>query len=393
MDASTGQILYQQNGTEKYFPASTTKLLTALVAVEHGDLKQIIRVSQRAVDKEPDSATCSISAGDEEPLEYLLYGMLLRSGNDCADAIAEGVSNGNPEQFIAWMNQTAMALGATDSHFTNPHGLHDDNHHTTPRDLALIARAALSNPVIKRIAATESFLWPGKESNGIYYNLLNDLFLSYPEFEAGKTGFTEQAGHTLAAMASRDGLELIGVTMGYENRTAEFEDMEQLFEYGFAEFEQVDAVIEGSSWGEVEVLDGEEASLAVIAAGGFTVAAPRGSSSPGVQLVPVLAPEVQAPVEPGQHIGDLEIRDGSRVLGSIPLLAAAGVNQRPKVTSMALTWALRGVLAVLFTAGALMLTRVIVRATRRRRRLRYGPYAARRVQGRMITDYRTRSPR
>lgn len=403
MDAHTGQVLYDQNGSKRLYPASTTKLLTALVAVERGKLDQIIRVSRSAVDKGPDSATCSISEGDEEPLEYLLYGLLLRSGNDCADAIAEGVAGGDTQQFVSWMNETARELGATHSHFVNPHGLHDPNHYTTAEDLARIARAALSNPIIVRIAATQSFDWPGKEQNGTYYNLLNDFFQLYPDFKAGKTGFTEEAGFTLAALAERGEQALIGVTMGYENKATELEDMRQLFEFGFSAFHVVDAVTEGSAWGEVPVTQGEAPSVPVMASGSFSVSAPLDADEPGVTLVPHLPAEVEAPVTAGQQVGTLEVRDGDVALGTVPLVAAETVGVSSPVQAAAaspgpgvlilkvlriLAWCAAGL------ALAVLLLRTIARALRRRHRRAAYPRFRRASWTRgVISSYRPRMPR
>jgi len=400
MDARSGQVLYQENGSERLYPASTTKLLTALVAVEHGDLDQVIRVSRTAVDKAPDSATCSISEGDEEPLEYLLYGLLLRSGNDCADAIAEGVSGGDPERFITWMNETARELGATHSQFRNPHGLHDPDHYTTAVDLAIIARAALSNPVIARIAATESFDWPGKEQNGTYYNLLNDLLQGYPPFVAGKTGFTEEAGYTLAALAEEGERSLIGVTMGYESRAEEFEDMQQLFDFGFSEYRVVDAVAEGSAWGDVPVSDGESPSVPVVAAASFPVSARSDAADDGITVQPRLPDAVSAPVAAGQTIGVLEVTDGHALLGTVPLVARQAVAAVPPAQESGRTgWQIVGVIArvaagVVAALGlAVLVLRTVARAVRRRRRAAAHARRRRTVGERgVITTYRTRTP-
>lgn len=396
MDGRTGQVLYQQNGSVRSFPASTTKLLTALVAVERGKLDQVINVSSAAIDKGPDSATCSISEGDAEPLEYMLYGLLLRSGNDCADAIAEGVSGGNPQQFVAWMNETAVRVGATHSHFTNPHGLHDPDHYTTPLDLALIARAALENPVIRKIAGTQSFDWPGKERNGTYHNLLNDLLQAYPPLVAGKTGFTEEAGFTLAALGERDGRQLIGVTMGFESRSEEFTDMAELLDYGFNGFSQVEVVKAGTNLGEVQVIDGLEPGVPVMASSSFSVMAPKGGTQPRVELVPRLDAQVQAPVANGQQVGLLEIRDGEHLLGTVPAKTVGEVGVRAtwqqKSRAQLLPVAKWGgaALAALFLVGRI--NRLI---RRRRRRLRRATLTAREraMENQAVPSYRSHPPR
>ncbi|MFZ5817523.1 MAG: D-alanyl-D-alanine carboxypeptidase family protein [Bacillota bacterium] len=389
MDGLTGQILYQQDGTERNFPASTTKLLTALVAAEHGRLDQRIRVSRQAVSKGPDSASCYVSEGEEQPLEYLLYGLLLPSGNDCADAIAEGLTDGQPERFIAWMNETAKRLGATNSHFANPHGLHDDNHYTTALDLALIARGALANPVVRRISGTREFIWPGK-NNGTYYNL-NSMLWYYPGMTGGKTGFTEQARFTLVVGAERDGRQLIGVTLGYESKLQEFEDMEALLNYGFENFVQVEAVKAGTVQGEVQVAEGRAPKVPVMAAGSFSVTSPRHGAQK-VTVVPKLEPEVKAPVSQGQQVGVLEIREGQRVLGTVPVVAQQAVPLRPTLLETAGRWILSAVKWGAMLLAGLFLFRTVVKAVRRALRRRRGGSLPGGTRG-AITHYRTRSHR
>lgn len=369
MDGLTGQVLYQQNGAETNFPASTTKLLTALVAVEHGKLDQQIRVSQSAIDKGFDSASCYISEGEVDPLEYLLYGLLLPSGNDCADAIAEGLTQGNKQQFVDWMNETAQRLGATSSHFANPHGLHDDQHYTTAHDLALIARAALSNPVVRKISSTREFNWPGK-NNGTYYNQ-NALVWTRDDLIGGKTGYTEHALHTLAEVAERNGRQLIGVTMGYEDKNQQYNDMDALLDYGFENFVQVDAVAAGAPQGEIQVSGGMAPTVPVMAASAFAVSAAK-EGEQQVRVVPKLASGVSAPVVAGQNLGLLEIRDGDQVLGTVPLVAKAAVEAKPALTQVGLQWAL---LVAKWLAGAVFgllvfrtLVKTVRRSLRRRRR-------------------------
>jgi len=363
MDGHTGQILYQRNGNVRIYPASTTKLLTALVAVEHGSLEQRIEVSASAVDKGPDSASCYISEGDVEPLEYLLYGLLLPSGNDCADAIAEGVSGGRPEEFIEWMNETAQRVGATRSHFTNPHGLHDPGHWTTAIDLAIIGRAALADPVVRRIAGTRQFDWPGKEKNGTYYNL-NGMLWDYPGTIGGKTGYTEEAGYNLINAVERDGRLLIGVVAGYKWKSELYTDMEALLDYGLTAFRHVDAVPTDRPLSEIPVTGGEAESVPVMAQTGFTISAPRTGPS-GVSLTPRLEPSVEAPVEAGAQVGTLEVWQEGRLLGEVPLVAAASVAAKPPLWQRLLPYAGAALQWLAVALGALLLVRTAARLMRR----------------------------
>lgn len=363
MDGLTGQVLYQQNGAERNFPASTTKLLTAIVAVEHGKLDQKIHVSKEAVDKAPDSASCYISEGEEHPLEYLLYGLLLPSGNDCADAIAAGLTDGHPEQFVAWMNETAKRLGAVNSHFANPHGLHADNHYTTAADLAIIARTALNNPIIRKIAATREFVWPGKEQNGTYYNH-NGMLGTYDGLIGGKTGFTEQAQFTLAVAAERKGRQLIGVTMGYESKEVEYRDMASLLDYGFDNFLRVDAVTAGSLQGEIQVAQGRVHRVPVMAESSFAITRPKDGPQK-VTVVPKLKSEVRAPVAQGEQVGVLEVRDGEKVLGTVPLVTKESVDVQPSLWETFSNWAAIVLKWLVIVFAGLLAFRMVVKTIRR----------------------------
>lgn len=364
LDGNSGQVLYQYNGTERNFPASTTKLLTALVAVEHGKLDQMITISSVAVDQPYDSSSCYLQEGEQQPLRHLLYGLMLASGNDCAIAIAEGVSGGRPEQFMTWMNETAARLGAKSSHFTNPHGLHEPDHYTTALDLALIAKGALSNPTVAEFAGSREFFWPGKsERNGIYYNH-NQMLFYYSGARGGKTGYTEEAGLTLVSSAERDGLFLVGIVMGEKWKSEQYEDMEGLLDLGFAQFARQKAVAAGAVFGQVSVDKGKADSVQAVAAREFSIAAPKSGSSK-VTTHPKLDSAVEAPVEQGQQVGVLEVREEKRVLATIPLVAGAAVEAKPVVGEMLTAGALSTGKWLLYVVGGLFVFRTIVKGIRR----------------------------
>lgn len=367
IDATTGQVLFQQNGADTNFPASTTKLLTALVAVEHGKLDQVIKVSARAVNQAPDSSSCYLNQGEEQTLENLLFGLLLVSGNDCAVAIAEGLTNGHSEQFVTWMNETARRLGATKSKFSNPHGLHESTHYTTALDLALIARGALSNPTVLKIAGTREFNWPGK-NNGTYYNH-NAMLFTYDDTVGGKTGFTEEANLTLVNAAKRNGLFLVGVVMGEESKVNQYNDMAQLLNYGFETFEPKSVVAQESTWGTVKVQSGKAESVPAIAREKAVVTGVRGAEAP-VSVIANLTPSLKAPVTAGQKVGTLEVRDGDRVIKSIDLVAAADVAQWLPSGKTVLSWVLTAIKWLIYLLLGLLAFRTVVKAIRRARKKR-----------------------
>ncbi|MCR4673897.1 MAG: D-alanyl-D-alanine carboxypeptidase [Lachnospiraceae bacterium] len=209
----SGEILYSQNLLGKLYPASTTKMLTAYVAVKYGDLEQEITVSEYACDQASDSSICNLNPGDVLTLRQLLYGLMLRSGNDAAIAIAEGVS-GDVESFVDLMNEEAKKLGATHSHFVTPNGLHDEDHYTTIYDMYLISNAAISYNEVTEILQTVNYdvyykNSAGEEQQQSWSNTCGYLSGSYSAPDGitvigGKTGTTNPAGYCLVAYCTNE---------------------------------------------------------------------------------------------------------------------------------------------------------------------------------------------
>lgn len=202
-----GTIPFAKNIYKKLYPASTTKILTALTALKHADLTDVVTVSEQAANQAGDSSVCGLKAGDQLTLEELLYGLLLESGNDAADAIAEHVS-GSSENFASLMNEEAAAVGATRSHFTNPHGLHEEEHYTCVYDLYLLLHAAFTYEPFQTIVHTAKHTAVYKNASGAAVTQeweTTDKFLTgevpVPEgvtVLGGKTGTTNAAGYCLA---------------------------------------------------------------------------------------------------------------------------------------------------------------------------------------------------
>lgn len=367
IDAHTGQVLYELHGQETQFPASTTKLLTALVAVEHGNPGDSITVSQEAVTKPYDSSMCHLTAEEQQPLEYLLYGLLLVSGNDCAQAVAEGVAGGSEKRFVDLMNETARDLGATHSHFTNSHGLHDPDHYTTALDLAAIGRKALQNQTILRIAGAKEFHWPGKtEINGVYYNH-NAMLFTYEGVVGGKNGYTEEAGNTLVIRADKYGRSLIGVLLGEVSSSQLYEDMAALLDYGFDEFESVTLVEANVPIGEVPVQYGRVDKVPVSIASNYTVQHLKGSPV-DITVRPKYANRIVAPINAGQELGKLEIYQGDRVLETIPLVAQNDVPASLLTLSGLINTAGPGLKWLLYLSAVVLLMYAAVRSVVRTHR-------------------------
>lgn len=223
MDVDSGRVLYQQNADAKMLIASTTKILTALVAIREGNLSDVVKVSREAAYTE--GSSMYLAEGEELTLETLLYGLMLCSGNDAAVAIAECVG-GSVEGFVKQMNQTAQELGMEHSSFANPNGLDDEKHYSTARDMAVLACAAVENATLVRIASTRSITIGGRTMSN------HNKLLSLMDGCIGlKTGYTRAAGRTLVSCAERNGQRLVAVTLQDGNDWA---DHQSLLEYGFA---------------------------------------------------------------------------------------------------------------------------------------------------------------
>lgn len=240
MDATTGKILYEKNKNSAYPPASTTKIMTALLVLENANLEDVVTVSKNA--EMADGSKIYIFEGEQISVKELLYGLILASANDCAVALAEHIS-GSTEEFSKLMNERAKSLGCENTNFVNPNGLYDVNHKTSAYDLALIMQEVSKREDYKEISTTSSYkmaatnkttekrpLWNGNkliQKNDEYY---------YEGCEGGKTGYTVQSQHSYVSVATRNGQKLI-VTLIHDSVKTFFSDSRKLFDYGFNNFE------------------------------------------------------------------------------------------------------------------------------------------------------------
>ena len=234
IEKTSGRVLYEQNSTKKAYMASTTKILTAICVIENFDIKKQITVPKECVGVEGSSVY--LLDGEVYTVEDLLYGLMLRSGNDCAETLAISLS-GSIENFAKLMNSTAKKAGASMSNFVNPHGLHDDNHYTTAYDLALITRYALNNPTFAKISSCKSYTATEITSNAKrnWVNK-NKILSSYDGATGVKTGFTKKAGRCLVSSAKRGDLELICVVLNEPNH---YGVTKSLFDDAFSKFSLV----------------------------------------------------------------------------------------------------------------------------------------------------------
>lgn len=229
LDALTGETLYAKNADQPFYPASTTKILTALLVIEAGDLDR--EVVADLEETKVGESSLQLRPGDHYSRRELLYGLMLKSANDVAHLLARD-NAGSIEAFAEKMNQRARALGATNSHFMNPHGLHDPQHFTTPHDLALITRAAMQQPLFRQIVGTDTHPWESARGPEILINH-NRLLREFPGCTGVKTGYTSPAGNVLVSAALWSTREVICVVM-HTDRPGQWNDSRLLLSYGFA---------------------------------------------------------------------------------------------------------------------------------------------------------------
>ena len=238
IDAATGTVLYGKNQNTRYYPASITKLMTALLVLENCQLGDTVTFSRTATENlESGAVSLKLTEGDKLTVEQCLYGLLLKSANEVANGLAEKVS-GSVSCFAGLMNQKAAALGCTGTHFVNPNGLNDSNHYTTPYDMALIARAAFQNDTLRKIDTTLSYKFPATKNAGERTITMGHKMMYstdsryYPGIIGGKTGYTSKAGNTLVTGAEKNGVRLIAVVM--KSKSTHYADTKALLDYGFA---------------------------------------------------------------------------------------------------------------------------------------------------------------
>lgn len=317
-EAESGAILFAKAADTRLPMASTTKIMTALVALEHASPETVISVAREAVGIE--GSSIYLFEGEQLTLKQLLYALLLSSANDAAVAIACGVAGGI-EPFAGMMNEKASALGLRDTHFTNPHGLDDPDHYTTARELAIVARAALANDLIREIAATRKTTIPqnGNEGMRLLVNH-NKLLCIYDGAIGMKTGFTKRSGRCLVSAAARDGVTLIAVTLNAPN---DWNDHREMLDQGFSRLVSIPLCTENGISAQVSVVGGLAETVAAVSSEARHLILPvdHGTVTASVELPRFL----YAPVGAGDEVGLVVWRMDGQTVAEVPLVALESV--------------------------------------------------------------------
>ncbi len=322
IDANTGQVLFDKNMHQRRPPASTTKIMTALLALEGGNLTDKVTVS----DKAAQTGECSINLRPNEilTLEALIYGALMRSGNDACVAIAEHVA-GSEENFIRLMNHHAKILGAQNTNFLNTNGLPEDQHYSTAYDLAQIARYAMNKVKFRDIVSTKSKEITNEDGEKRFFQNTNKLLWLYRGSDGIKTGTTDAAGSCLVGSAKKDGRHLISVVLHSDDRYA---DTIKLLNHGFDDYEEVVVLTKGEHFTTLHIENGYSSTVPIIAGSGLSVLVPKGEIGTFEQLVK-LERNLSAPIRYHQRVGTLDVSVKGEVVGSVELITGAAINKLP----------------------------------------------------------------
>ncbi|MBP3348779.1 MAG: D-alanyl-D-alanine carboxypeptidase [Clostridia bacterium] len=320
MEATTGRVLYSHNCHARRYPASTTKILTALVVLENCRLDDVVTIPKEAVGVE--GSSIYLSLGERLTVEELLYGLMLRSGNDAATALAIHTA-GSIDAFAVLMNKKAEELGCMDSSFVNPSGLPSTQHYTTAYDLGLIACAAMANSTFATIVSTTKKVipWEGREYDRVLINE-NKMLYNYDGANGIKTGYTKAAGRCLVSSATKNGMTLVAVVL---NSQPMYADCSAMLDYGFENYRMTPLFDKKEYEGTLPVKDGFVPSVDYVI--NDEICYPLSDDDEISLTATVYDPHPRAPIEQGTPLGELTISLNRDILYTLPMVAADSIGQ------------------------------------------------------------------
>ena len=321
IEASTGHVIYSRNPDLAMYPASTTKMMTLIMALEHGGLDEIVTVSENASGTE--GSTLWLDPNEKIPLNDLLYGMIMASANDASVAIAEHL-DGSVAKFAEHMTNRAREIGATNTNFTNPHGLPDANHYTTARDLAILASYGLKLPGFEQIVTQQevSFYWIHDDESKLI-RTENKLLWMYNGCNGIKTGYTESAGRCVVCAARRNGIQLISVVLDGQYM---WNDSIILLDYGFENISTETIVEPDKVIKTLPIISGRKKSMRVKTAGEIIVPVFKNDDAYTINYD---MPEVlTAPITNGESIGKVRVMIDGKEIASTDIVTTADVEQK-----------------------------------------------------------------
>lgn len=367
----TNTFLYDQNADARIYPASTTKILTAIVAIENAeDLDMKVTVSENAeYGIDPSSSHIALETGEELTLRQVLYGLLLASGNDCAVVIAEAVG-GSIEGFSDMMNEKAAEIGCTDSHFSNPHGLFAEDHYTTVHDLCLIMAYAIQNETFVEIDSTLTYTIPAtnkQEPRELWHGhgMLKNKYAYYEPVICGKTGYITESGFNLVTYGEKNGIHLIVATAGASQQGEDCKDTKALMEFFFNNYSLSTISVSADNADPIK-LDEDTTIPVSLPESEVKCLVPAGEEDTAVTYETVPAEGLARPIAKGDQVGELVIRKNDTAIATLPLLSAEAFPEPGR--------ALQGFARNLLTAAgiviALVLLLLLIASIRRRKQRR-----------------------
>jgi serine-type D-Ala-D-Ala carboxypeptidase (penicillin-binding protein 5/6) len=310
MDTRSGRVLFEKNAHTRRAIASTTKIMTGIIAIENGNLEDTVTISKKAAGVW--GSTIDLKVGQTFKLKELLYGLLLQSGNDAAIAIAEHIG-GSVDAFLDMMNNKAAEIGAKDTSFRSPHGLDMAEHFSTAYDLALITKYALANPLFSKIVGTKSAYVGNRMMNNT-----NELLGVYPGADGVKTGYTGQAGRCLVTSATRNNMRIISVVLGSPTRTARALSSKTILDYAFGTYKTYTLLEAEQKIDSLQVIKGKEKFVTIKAVNQISIPLTSEEKN-SLQTVIDLPVNVTAPIEAGIEIGSIKYRLNGKVFAQTPL--------------------------------------------------------------------------
>ena len=360
IDAATGKVLYTKQCRKRRPPASTTKIMTAILALENGRLEDTCTASPYATSTPYGSL--NLKPGETLTLQDLLYAMLLRSANDGAVCVAEHISGTEPD-FVDFMNEKAREIGAKDTRFANPHGLYAQGHYSTAYDLALIARYAIRNPNFNSMVKTRTERI-NRSINKKDVHLINTakILWRYQGSDGIKTGYTKEAGHCFVGSATRDGWRLITVVLKSNNSG---KDTQELFNYGFKHFKGISFIQPNQVIETVPVTGGVKETVAL--AGADWLGAVEKKNTPAHAESKIRLKKAVAPIKKGEKLGTITGFVNGREIGTVDLVAAESVDRTFIAAVKNFTRSIFLAFCI-FLLGFMAYGTTVAKAARRRRR-------------------------
>lgn len=390
IDTKTGTILAEKNPNKKMYPASLTKIMTAILAIENGNLTDIVTVDNDTP-FEIDGSHVALEPGEILTLKDLLYALMLPSANDAASVIAKHIS-GTTQEFVALMNKKAKEIGAINTNFVNPHGLHDKNHYTTAYDMALITRYALQNDLFKEISGTLKYeIKPtNKKTETRYFANLNKLLYNtgsnqlyvdgkyidtrYEGAYGVKTGYTPEAGNCLVAGVEKNNTDLIAVTMNGVSFEM-YQDTHNLFNYGFNQFVSTTLIYKNTFVQNVKIDNGDSKEISLITESDFTTLTQKDTI--GNIDSKIIIDDIKLPLEKNSVVGKIEYLLDGKIIGSVNLISPIAVKstlEEPQGSIILTIFKSISVLLLILVIALFALrayNSVVAKLNRRKRRKRY----------------------